>query len=200
MIDITGSIYLCYHRDDQEHVDTFLRDFDHLYGLAIGREESELPEDILRDNDKHSVIHKIRDRYLKDSIITLVLLGPCTYTRRSVDLELMASLHHGDDEMASPDEAERLPNGLLGIMLPNYNSAGFPDRLNENLQVPDRGTRAYAEVIPYPQSKDELTEALREVERARTERLDLVDNSPHMFSEDRACIPPEPGEQFATKE
>ena len=200
MIDITGSIYLCYHRDDQEHVDTFLRDFDHLYGLAISREESELPEDILRDNDKHSVIHKIRDRYLKDSVITIVLLGPCTYTRRSVDLELMASLHHGGDEMADPDEAERLPNGLLGIMLPNYSSAGFPDRLNENLQVPDRGTRSYADVIPYPQSKDELAEALREVERARTERYDLVDNSPHMFSEDRACIPPEPGEQFATKE
>ncbi len=199
MIDMPQSIYLCYHPEDQALVDTFLQDFDHLNGLAVWR-EGELPEDILRDNDKHSVIHKIRERYLKDSAITLVLIGPCTYTRRAVDLELMASLHHGGDEMANADEAERLPNGLLGVLLPNYDNAGFPDRLNENLQVPDRGTQAYANVIVYPESRDALVEALRDAERARSERRDLVDNSPHMFSEDRACIPPEPGEQFATKE
>ena len=199
MIDTPQTIYLCYHPEDQAHVDAFLQDFDHLNGLAVWREEA-LSEDILRDNDKHSVIHKIRERYLKDSAITLLLIGPCTYTRRSVDLELMASLHHGGDEMADEDEAEMLPNGLLGVMLPNYNNAGFPDRLNENLQVPDRGTQAYANVIPYPESRDALVDALADAERARSERLDLVHNTPQMFSEDRACIPPAPGEQFATKE
>ena len=198
-MDLTGSIYLCYHPDDQEHVDTFLQDFDNLNGLAVWREEA-LPEDILRDNNKHSVIHKIRERYLEDSTVTLVLIGPCTYTRRAVDLELMASLHYGGDEMADADEADRLPNGLLGVMLPNYDNAGFPDRLNDNLRVPDRGTQSYADVIPYPESKEVLSEALVQAERARSERRDLVENSPHMFSEDRACIPPEPGEQFATKE
>ena len=199
MAEITQKTYLCYHRDDQEHVDKFLQDFDNLNGLAVWREE-DLPEDILRDNDKHSVIHKIRDRYLKDSTVTLVLLGPCTYTRRAVDLELMASLHYGGDEMADADEAETLPNGLVGVMLPNYSSDGFPDRLNENLRVPDRGTQAYANVIAYPENKDALADALEDAERARSERRDLVSNSPHMFSEDRACIPLEPGEQFATKE
>ena len=198
-MDLTGSIYLCYHPDDQEHVDTFLQDFDNLNGLAVWREEA-LPEDILRDNNKHSVIHKIRERYLEDSTVTLVLIGPCTYTRRAVDLELMASLHYGGDEMADADEADRLPNGLLGVMLPNYDNAGFPDRLNDNLRVPDRGTQSYADVIPYPESKEVLSEALVQAERTRSERRDLVENSPHMFSEDRACIPPEPGEQFATKE
>ena len=200
MAEITQKTYLCYHRDDQEHVDKFLQDFDNLNGLALWREEAELPEDILHNNDKHDVIHKIRDRYLEDSIVTLVLIGPCTYTRRSVDRELMASLHHGGDEMADADEAEGLPNGLLGVMLPNYDNAGFPDRLDENLQVPDRGTQAYANVIQYPENKDDLAAALADAERARSERLDLVHNTPQMFSEDRACIPPEPGEQFATKE
>lgn len=188
MTEITLKTYLSYHRDDYDEVEAFLQEFDYLNNLAVERELETLDEDIVKGADKHKVIHKVRERYLKDSTVTLVLIGKCTYARRSVDLELLASLHHGGDPMATAEEADLLPNGLLGVMLKSYSGEGFPDRLNANLQVREGRTEPYAQVIPYPESKEQLAEALEAAQRARTEKRHLIDNTPHMFSEDRACL------------
>lgn len=185
MDEIARKIYLSYHHDDQAEVDAFLEQFDHLNNMVVQRSNGGLGEDIEREDDKHKVIHMIRDRYLKDSTVTLVLLGKCTYTRRSVDLELLASLHHSDDDMADTSESV-MPNGLLGVMLPSYEQNGFPDRLNENLQVDEGQSEPYARVIPYPQDKEILA---REIEEAHVRRGELrPDNTPTMQLEDKACL------------
>ena len=187
MPEITEKIYLCYHSADQREVEAFLEEFDYLNNLAVMR-DGELDEDIVKGADKHEAIHKIRERYLKDSTVTLVLLGPCTYTRRSVDLELLASLHYGGDDFATSGEANRLPNGLLAVMLPSYNGQGFPSRLNENLSVAPGEEEPYAEVIPYPENKAALADAVARAARKSRESPHLANNTPHMFSEDRACV------------
>lgn len=190
-------IYLSFDPDDYDEVAAFIEEF----GLedALHRPLQALDEDIVKGADKHEVIHKMRQRYLKDSTVTLVLLGKCTYTRQSVDLEVMASLHHSGGEMAGAGERVE-PNGLLGVMLKSYDSAGFPDRLNANLRVPDETrTEPYARVIPYPENREALAEAVEDAYAARETKRDLLDNTPHMYSEDRACIPNAPGERFATE-
>lgn len=185
MDEIARKIYLSYHHDDQAEVDAFLQQFDRLNNMVVQRANGGLGEEIEREDDKHKVIHTVRDRYLKDSAVTIVLLGKCTYTRRSVDLELLASLHHSDDEMADAGESVT-PNGLLGIMLPSYSEDGFPDRLNENLQVSDDQAEPYARVIPYPQNKEILA---REIEEAHMRRSELrPNNTPTMQLEDKACL------------
>ncbi|HEX7022334.1 MAG TPA: hypothetical protein VF171_05705 [Trueperaceae bacterium] len=181
--------YVSFYHEDYDEVAAFLEEFDHLDDQAFYRPLGErLPEDIVKGTNKLQVIHKMRERFLKDSTVTLLLLGPCTFAQRAVDLELLASLHHGGDEMATPDERRLLPNGLLAIMLRSYQGQGFPDRLDANLRVPPESrTEPYAIVRPYPEDKDALAGWLAEAEQARTERLDLVANTPQMFDEDRPC-------------
>ena len=200
MASIQRQTYLSFDPDDIDEVEAFLNEFDDLDGHALRRPLEALEEDIVKGADKHEVIHKMRERHLKDSVVTLLLLGPCTYTRQSVDLELLASLHNPGDAMADPREST-MPNGLLTVMLPSYSNQGFPDRLNANLRVPEETrTEPYARVIPYPESKDALAEAIEDAYAARETKRDLLNNTPHMYSEDRACIPNAPGEQFVTKE
>lgn len=185
MQEVIHKTYLSHHPDDQSQVGQFLEQFDYLNNLAIHRPQGELEQDIEREDNKHKLIHKMRQRYLKDSTVTLLLLGPCTYTQRSVDLELLASLHHGQDVMADPDE-DILPNGLVAVMLPHYQENGFPDRLNENLRVSETQPIPYAKVIPYPDDKATLAAAIKE---AYTRRQTLLpNNTPTMQSEDKACL------------
>lgn len=185
MHEVIHKTYLSYHPEDQSQVERFLEQFDHLNNLAIQRPPGELEQDIEREDDKHKLIHKMRQRYLKDSTVTLLLLGPCTYTQRSVDLELLASLHHGQDVMADPNE-DILPNGLVAVMLPHYQEDGFPDRLNENLRVSEDQPEPYARVIPYPEDKMTLAAAIKDA-HTRRETL-LPNNTPAMQSEDKACL------------
>src|SRR5262245_44111488 len=66
-------------------------------------------QDIINSTNTEYVIGKIRQEYLADSTVTIVLLGSCTHSRRYVDWELKASLRQGDSFT---------PNGLIGILLP----------------------------------------------------------------------------------
>lgn len=87
------------------------------------------------DNLKTETIRqKIRDSFLRDSTVTVVLLGPCTWARKHVDWEISSSLRHSDYNPRS---------GLLGILLPThpdygkgaYNPHRVPRRLYENVEV-----------------------------------------------------------------
>jgi len=80
---------------------------------------------IIDSTDSDYVMRRIRELYIGDSTVTLVMLGKCTWARRYVDWEIQASLRAPQDG---------LPNGLLGIKLPTYpEGTGFPERFNRNL-------------------------------------------------------------------
>ena len=184
-MDFNEKVYLSYDLDDRAEVEAFLKRFDYLNDSVLHRNFAELDEDIVKNSDKLEVIHNLREHYLKDSAVTLLLLGKCTFAKRAVDLELMASLHGGHDDMATASERGKLPNGLVAVMLKSYDENGFPNRLNENLRVDEREL-PYAVVIPYPENKEAVAEAVQEaLERRRTK---IPDNTPTMLLEDRACI------------
>ncbi|MCK6504088.1 TIR domain-containing protein [Myxococcota bacterium] len=75
----------------------------------------------------------IRDRYLRDTTVTVVLVGAQTWQRKHVDWEISASVR---DTEASPR------SGLLGILLPSYpmlwgttyDAHTIPPRLFDNVQ------------------------------------------------------------------
>ncbi|MEL6536072.1 MAG: TIR domain-containing protein [Bacteroidota bacterium] len=75
---------------------------------------------------------RIREDYLADSTVTVVLIGPCTWARKHVDWEISATLR---------DTQHNPRSGLLGILLPthsDYNTGYFnpnliPRRLVENV-------------------------------------------------------------------
>jgi len=58
-----------------------------------------------------TVRQKIRDEYLRDSTVTVVLVGKDTWSRKHVDWEIGSSIRHTEYNPRS---------GLLGILLPTY--------------------------------------------------------------------------------
>jgi hypothetical protein len=102
-------------------------------GLVVGGEA-----------ERPAVLHRIREKYIWEARLTIVLTGRCTWARRYVDWELAAALT--DDEIG-PRTA------LLGIRLPYLGStapAVVPERFADNVDA------AYATFRGHPVSSEEL--------------------------------------------
>lgn len=94
----------------REKYTDFVAAFDHAADGFIARGiGAGMAGDIVDSTDTDYVMTRIRQDYLRDSSITLVLIGNCTWSRRYVDWELQASLRGGSTVT---------PNGVLGIKLP----------------------------------------------------------------------------------
>jgi MTH538 TIR-like domain (DUF1863) len=120
-----------HHANDEEYKIAFKKIFADIHDIVI-------PWDVeIGDIDPNlktdTVRRKIRDEYLKDSTVTVVLIGSQTWQRRHIDWEIYSSLR---DTIANPR------SGLLGILLPthpnfndsSYNKGIIPPRLYDNLQ------------------------------------------------------------------
>lgn len=179
MSDIRHKVFISYHHDDEDEVKDFIQTFDKDRKVFITRIlGAGMSDDIIKSTDTDYVMSRIRKKYLKDSTVTIVMLGKCTWARRYVDWEIKSSLTQGS----------KTPNGLLGIKLPSYNSNGYPKRLNENLKQKDSGeTGCYARVIDYPTRKDTLINKIDDAFNARTTRNQLIKNTRDRFLYNRTC-------------
>ena len=92
-----------------------------------------------------TVRQKIRDQYIRDATVTIVLIGPHTWQRKHVDWEIGSSIR----------KTKKNPRcGLLGIVLPNHSNHGkkaleprlIPPRLADNCT----GDDPYALVYDWP--------------------------------------------------
>ena len=132
--------FISYHHDDQAYKDWFVR----FMGDDIV-DESVSDGDIDDANIATETIRqKIRDEFIRDATVTVVLIGPCTWQRKHVDWEIGSSLR----------DTRRNPRcGLLGILLPshpngvtrtgNYNPNLIPPRLADNTNGSDPFARIY---------------------------------------------------------
>ena len=92
--------------------------------VQVGDINPNLPTDTIRQ--------KIRDEYLRDTSVTVVLIGAETWQRKHVDCEIGSSIRHTEFSPRS---------GLLGILLPayprpapgKYNPFTIPPRLHDNI-------------------------------------------------------------------
>jgi len=124
-------VFVSYHHDnDQTYRDRFEKLFADFYDILVRRSvgmgdiDENLPTDTIRQ--------KIRDEYLRDSTVTVVLVGAQTWQRKHVDWEIGSSLRHTEYNPRS---------GLLGILLPTYplysqnkyEPSTIPPRLADNL-------------------------------------------------------------------
>jgi hypothetical protein len=163
-----------YHADDDE-VRRFVDIFDHTHDVFIVRRLGEMPDDIINSNNTDYVMSRIRQNYIRDSTVTIVLAGQCTWARRYVDWEIQASLRSGETIT---------PNGLLGIKLPTFTR--FPERLESNLKRPGQ-TDSYAGWIDYPQSLDTLESAIEWAFARRTTHRQYIQNTRTRFTYNRQC-------------
>lgn len=171
-------VFISYHHDDQREVDEFIDRFAYREGVFIPKMlgTGGIENDLINSTNPVYVMSQIRQRYLQDSTVTIVLVGSCTHSRRYVDWELKASLTQGS----------YTPNGVMGIILPSQGSnADVPPRLNDNWN--HGNANCYAKYWIYPQSGYELATLIEDAFDARTSRCHLISNSQTMMKYNSKC-------------
>ncbi len=131
-----------------------------------------LPQEVVQSNDTDYVLRRIRRLHIRNSTVTIVLLGPCTWSRRFVDWELQASLRR---------PTYGLPNGVIGIRLYPDARPRLPPRLQLNR---DSG---YARIHQYPTTVATLEEWIEDAYQARTVRAALISNPRARWRYNRPC-------------
>lgn len=133
-------VFVSYHHaNDQEYRELFEGLFSDVYDIMVSK--SVEIGDINPNLKTDTIRQKIRDEFLRDSTVTVVLIGAETWKRKHVDWEIGASIR---DTKLNPR------SGLLGILLPtyprppgkpyNYYYSTIPPRLHDNIE------RGYAKI------------------------------------------------------
>src|SRR5437764_10406841 len=87
-------VFVSYHHDDQWEVERFIGTFGRAGGVVIHRALGVgMADDIINSTNSDYVMQRIGSLYLKDSTVTVVLIGRCTWARRYVDWEIHSALH-----------------------------------------------------------------------------------------------------------
>ena len=171
-------VFISYHHDeDQEYKDRFVK---MMKGNVV--DKSVKDKDIDDRNTKTAAIRrKIRDDFIADATVTVVLIGPWTWQRKHVDWEIGSSIRK---------TRKNARCGLLGILLPNhpnsrsrtFNPRLIPPRLADNC----KGDDPYACIYRWSGSPNEVNRVRRWIHRA-FQRKDGTppDNSREQFSRNR---------------
>ncbi len=161
--------FVSYHSDDVDDVDRFISRFGPRNFIKRG---ITLPEEVIQSTNTDYVLRRIRQLYIQDSTVTIVLMGPCTWSRRFVDWEIQASLRR---------PADGRPNGLIGILVDSRTRPALPPRFKLNR---DSG---YAKYHYYPKDVATLEGWIEDAYQARTERPNLIVNPRDRFRNNRPC-------------
>jgi hypothetical protein len=168
--------FVSYHVADINEVTTFLDDYGtEFIPRSVGVTEE---DDFVDSTDDDYIKRRIREEYLTDSTVTIVLLGRCTWSRKFVDWELSSSLRNDSANHRS---------GLLAIPLPSRNNtATLPDRVRDNWVQGD-AAKSYACYRAYPSSTAGLRGDIEDAFVARISKSDKVDNSRALQTVSNAC-------------
>lgn len=157
--------FVSYHVDDMAEVEAFISEFgSEFIARSVG---VTVEDDFVDSDDDEYVKRRIREKYLTDSTVTILLLGNCTWARKFVDWEVSSSLRN---------DAVNKRNGLLVYPLPSMNnSARLPDRVKDNWVKGDQ-EKSYARYLVYPNSASTVRANINDAFRDRTAKSNLVDN------------------------
>lgn len=173
MIHTKRKVFISHYKGDKAEVDKFISDFSHVFiPKVLGANNN---DDFIQSTNTDYVMQRIREKYLGDSTVTIVLIGSCTHSRRYVDWEIKSSLKRGG----------YTPNGLIAILLPSQGTSGhLPPRFKDNWNDSDT---SYARYKAYPTSGSELSAWIEDAYTARTSRSHLISNSQGMMRNNSQC-------------
>lgn len=103
-------VFISYHHDNDQLYKDALEEFAEKYRIFVN--ESVDTGDISDGLSDESIRKKIRDEHLRDSTVTIILVGTQTKHRRHVDWEIHSSMYDG---------AVSRRSGIVVIMLPRTN-------------------------------------------------------------------------------
>ena len=134
-------VFISFHEKDIRYKEKFVR--------MMGRRIVDRSVDTGNIDDTGlktaTVRQKIRDEYIRDATVTIVLIGPRTWQRKHIDWEIGSSIRRTKKNSRC---------GLLGILLPNHLDYGkntldphlIPPRLADNWLE----DHIYADIYDWP--------------------------------------------------
>ena len=150
-----------YHHDDQDYKNYIDK---YLSGNIINKSVKE--GDISTDNSTEYIKRLIREDYISDSSVVVVLVGSNTKTRKHVDWEIYAGL----------EASVNGNSGLVGIMLPElkYDNGWYyddmPDRLADNIKS------GYSKYYSWDYAKNNFDKIIEEAFNNRLLLKDKIKN------------------------
>ena len=170
-------VFISFHNADQKRKDRFVEIMaDYIVDKSV--DTGDIVDSDLRTE---TIRQKIRDNFIADATVTVVLIGPCTWQRKHVDWEIGSSLRKTQENSRC---------GLLGILLPNhpnygdrsYNPRLIPPRLADNC----KGDDPYAFVREWPKKrvKVRIRQWIHEASLSRKRQPDPDNSYPH-FGDNR---------------
>jgi hypothetical protein len=155
-----------YHHDDEK----WRRKWDILFGDLFINKSVE-PGDIDTDNSAEYIKRLIRENYLEDTSVLVVLIGKNTWSRKHVDWEISAALNKKVGGYS----------GLLGLLLPSHPDFGnkkfnphlIPIRLYDNIHS------GYAKLYDWTEDRRSISQRVaRAFDRRITEAIRIVNDHP----------------------
>ena len=168
-------VFVSYHHEDQRYKDQFTRMME---GDIVDRSVGDGDIDD-RNIMTETIRQRIRDEFIRDATVTVVLVGPCTWQRKHVDWEIGSSLR---------DTSRNSRCGLLGILLPShpnvstqYNPRLIPPRLADNCN----GLTVFAKIHDWTNDSQSVR---RQIHAAfeRRNQTPPPDNSRRQFANNRS--------------
>jgi len=165
-----------HHANDEDYKQKFESLFhEHAEILISGSVQD---DDINPNSPTETIRHKIRDNYLRDTTVTVVLVGKETWKRKHVDWEIGSSIR---DTKYNPR------SGLIGILLPTYPRSSptsydpytIPPRLYDNIDC------GFATLHDWSDNPDDVQEWIHAAFLRRNK--EIPDNSYQTFRNNRTA-------------
>ncbi len=162
-------VFISFHHGDQKYKNQFVKLMkDEMLDRSVKIGE-------INNLDVEEIFQRIREDYIAEVTVTVVLIGPCTWKRMHVDWEIGASLR----------ATKKNPRcGLLGIMLPKhldfrrtmYDPHLIPPRLADNCKE----RTPYACVYDWTDQREDIREWIHQAFQRR-KMTPYPDNRRHPF-------------------
>ena len=163
-------VFVSYHHANDEY---YRMQFTNLFSTALKSFISKSVEvgDISPTTSTDYIRSRIRDEFIRDASVTIVLIGTETWKRKHVDWEISGSIRRTQLNSRC---------GLLGILLPTHPSYGnstydggvVPPRLVTNQQC------GFAAIYNWPSSSENLKKWIHDA-YLRRKRIDPDNSYPH---------------------
>jgi hypothetical protein len=172
------NVFISYHhKNDEAYKIYFEQMFHTVYDILETKAVSD--GDINPGNSTEYTRQLIRDNYIKDATVTVVLIGSETWKRKHVDWEVSSSLR--DTQLNSR-------TGLVGIILPTYprndltkyDPHTVPPRLYDNIN------NGFATIYNWSDDPGSVQAWIHDAFLKR--KTALPDNNRPMFSQNRSGV------------
>lgn len=166
-------IFLSFHSIDIHWKNEFERLFHNSAEVIISRSVKE--GDISDELKTETIRQKIRDEYLRESTVTIVLIGKNTWQRKHVDWEIGSSLRHTEFNKRS---------GLIGIFLPDFPLSN--NSYDQKIVLPrliDNVDTGYAKLYKWTENAEQIKRWIHEA-YLRKDKI-LPDNSRKAYGKNR---------------